>query len=39
MLRSTIIAILAGGMLAAKLSGTVDDRIGDLHGFTVWSSQ
>lgn len=34
---STIFSAFAGGMLAAKLAGTVDDRIGALHGLTVWS--
>jgi hypothetical protein len=36
-LLSTILATFAGGLLAAKLAGTVDDRIGALHGLTVWS--
>jgi len=36
-LLSTLVATFAGGMLAAKLSGTIDDRIGALHGLTVWS--
>ncbi|CAH1386942.1 hypothetical protein [Candidatus Nitrotoga sp. M5] len=34
---SAIIATFAGGLLAAKLAGTFDDRIGALHGLTVWS--
>lgn len=36
-LLSTVVATFAGGLLAAKLTGTVDDRIGALHGLTVWS--
>jgi hypothetical protein len=36
-LLSTIIATFAGGLLAAKMAGTVDNRIGALHGLTVWS--
>ncbi|CAM3910450.1 hypothetical protein [Rheinheimera salexigens] len=36
-LLSTLIATFAGGLLAAKMSGTADDRIGALHGLTVWS--
>lgn len=36
-LLSTLLATFAGGLLAAKLSGTPDDRIGALHGLTVWS--
>jgi len=36
-LLSTLVATFAGGLLAAKLSGTANDRIGALHGLTVWS--
>ncbi|WP_052750180.1 hypothetical protein [Arsukibacterium sp. MJ3] len=36
-LLTTIIATFAGGLLAAKMAGTADDRIGALHGLTVWS--
>lgn len=34
---STIVATFAGGLLAAKMAGTADDRIGALHGLSVWS--
>ncbi|QJR81923.1 hypothetical protein CA267_014750 [Alteromonas pelagimontana] len=34
---STIVATFAGGLLAAKIAGILDDRIGALHGLTVWS--
>ncbi len=36
-LLSAIVATFAGGLLAAKMSGTPNDRIGALHGLTVWS--
>ena len=36
-LLSTIIATFAGGLIAAKMAGIIDDRIGALHGLTVWS--
>ncbi|MDO6569041.1 hypothetical protein Q4561_18355 [Alteromonas sp. 1_MG-2023] len=34
---TTIFSTFAGGVLAAKMAGTVDDRVGALHGLTVWS--
>ena len=34
---TTIFSTFAGGVLAAKMAGTADDRIGALHGLTVWS--
>ena len=36
-LLTSLVATFAGGLLAAKLAGTPDDRIGALHGLTVWS--
>lgn len=36
-LLSTVLATFAGGLLSAKMSGTIDDRIGALHGLSVWS--
>ncbi len=37
LLLTSLIATFAGAMMAAKLAGTADDRIGALHGVTVWS--
>ncbi|QDV04846.1 hypothetical protein Poly30_03400 [Planctomycetes bacterium Poly30] len=34
---SWLIAYFVGALVAARLSGTVDDRVGMMHGMTVWS--
>ncbi|MCB1676166.1 MAG: hypothetical protein KDI01_07735, partial [Halioglobus sp.] len=36
-LLTSVVATFAGALLAAKLVGSPDDRIGALHGLTVWS--
>lgn len=38
LLLTSLVATFAGALLAAKLAGTADDRIGALHGVTVWSA-
>ncbi len=37
LLLTSLVATFAGALLAAKLAGSADDRIGALHGLTLWA--
>ncbi|OEY66174.1 hypothetical protein [Marinobacter sp. X15-166B] len=37
LLITSLVATFAGALLAAKLAGSADDRVGALHGLTLWA--